>query len=176
MLAAGLLLALVGTVSAEDGTGLGASWPAATDVSSAPQLHAYVWQQSGMEYVQINDGNGTPLVAVATNGRIALVLPIGQPQLAHVLAADHQVSGTPVYSDSTVTVQMTTAGFTVQPQQLRSNALCKDPIECSGPAVAPQASTSTPPATQSTSAAATALAVCKDPIECSGPAVSTGGQ
>jgi hypothetical protein len=62
-------------VAAQDG--LGSHWPNAVDVSANPNWHVYVFQQSGVKYLQVNDLNGNVREVVATAGGQFLVLPMG---------------------------------------------------------------------------------------------------
>lgn len=65
------------TSSAQPSNGLGQSWPNAQDVSVSPRWHVYLFLRDGVQYVQMNDQNGTVHAAFATaNGEI-LFLPVG---------------------------------------------------------------------------------------------------
>jgi hypothetical protein len=58
-------------------TGLGQSWPNATDVSTSTHYHVYVFVRDGIHYIQVNDLNGTVRGAVAVGDQEVLVLPVG---------------------------------------------------------------------------------------------------
>jgi hypothetical protein len=75
-----LLTALISTSALAyqaPSTGLGQSWPNATDVSTSPHYHVYVFVRDGIRYIQVNDLNGTVLSAVAVADHEVLVLPVG---------------------------------------------------------------------------------------------------
>jgi hypothetical protein len=119
-------------------TGLGQAWPNATDVSSNPNFHAYVFVLAGVKYVQINDLNGNVLAAIGTSNGQFLTLPIGR--FAQLVITPQQpaavvTTATPVSAPSTVyqdgTTQVTTtpqSDGTVQVSAALSN--CSDPIVC----------------------------------------------
>lgn len=58
-------------------TGLGQSWPAATDVSASTQFHVYRFEEAGVSYIQVNDLAGTVRGAVANLDGQLLELPVG---------------------------------------------------------------------------------------------------
>ncbi|HUB92304.1 MAG TPA: hypothetical protein VMA74_21450, partial [Dyella sp.] len=58
-------------------TGLGQSWPNASDVSANPNWHVYVFFLHGVKYIQINDLNGTVHAAVGAANGTTIVLPVG---------------------------------------------------------------------------------------------------
>ncbi|MBB3228084.1 hypothetical protein FHW69_002719 [Luteibacter sp. Sphag1AF] len=139
LLSAMLLLPVASMSAHADGlppaTGLGQSWPNATDVSASPHYHVYVFERSGLRYVQVNDLNGVVRGAVLSAGNNVIGLPVGVDASRVATPSDPQpapasTAGEVVYSDSTVTVL-------VAPQTDGTNALratsgdCKDPIECS---------------------------------------------
>lgn len=141
-------------------TGLGQSWPNATDVSASSHWHVYLFQRDGVRYVQINDLNGTVRAAVATAGGTFLTLPLGSDaaQVAtpsEPLAVTGNTAGDIVYQDSTVKVLVAPqADGTTRTYVAAGN--CTDPVECSsrfGTSAAPQA--------------ITAAGKCTDPVECS---------
>ncbi|RAO78122.1 hypothetical protein [Dyella jiangningensis] len=116
-------------------SGLGQSWPNATDVSSSPHWHVYLFERNGIRYVQVNDLSGRVRAAFARSGGSFLALPVGvdasrlgTPQ--EPLAATTQAAGEIVYRDATTTVL-------VSPQPdgtarvYAADGDCKDPIECS---------------------------------------------
>jgi len=139
LVAAGLaLFALASTgAMAQKGaptSGLGQSWPNATDVSASPRWHVYVFERDGIRYVQINDLGGKVRAAFARSSGSFLALPVGvdasrlaTPQ--EPLTATTQ-AGEIVYQDATTTVL-------VSPQPdgtarvYAADGDCKDPIECS---------------------------------------------
>lgn len=108
-------------------SGLGQSWPNATDVSTSPNWHVYVFWLQGIKYVQINDLGGNVHAAIATANGTTIVLPVGvdsqnvttghacqqldcsgpgvttQSSAASPIAPDAQV----VYRDSSTTVTAT---------------------------------------------------------------------
>src|ERR1700761_3516073 len=63
--------------SAAPAAGLGQAWPNAADVSANPNWHVYVFVLNGIEYVQVNDLNGTVHAAIGTVGGTTIVLPVG---------------------------------------------------------------------------------------------------
>ncbi|MFC4526721.1 hypothetical protein [Dyella halodurans] len=118
-------------------TGLGQAWPNATDVSSSPNFHAYVFVLGGVKYVQINDLNGNVLAAIGMANGQFLTLPIGRfaqfvrtPQQPAAVAT----TATPVSSPTTVyqdaTTQVTTTPQSDGTMQVSALATCSDPIVC----------------------------------------------
>jgi hypothetical protein len=128
-----LVMGLATSAMATDtpSSGLGQSWPNATDVSANPHWHVYVFDKDGIRYVQVNDLNGSVHGAIATAGGQVLVLPIGSDS-QNVSTATSTTTGTSsqtVYSDSQVTISATplSTGAT----QLTVTATCTgDPLEC----------------------------------------------
>lgn len=129
--------------SAQPATGLGQSWPNATDVSASPHYHVYVFRKDGIRYFQINDLNGNVRAAVAVAGGVVLTLPIGLDAADVTHSATYQVSNATetVYSDKSVTL-------TATPRQDGHDAIntavstaaedtC-DGVDCSGGSVAGQ--------------------------------------
>lgn len=117
--------------TASPSTGLGQSWPNATDVSASPQWHVYVFVLNGIKYVQINDLNGNVHAAVGTANGASVVLPAGlDAQNVSTTSSSATPSNTQtVYSDSTTTVTATpqsngTTQFTVLDA-------CTNPYTCS---------------------------------------------
>jgi hypothetical protein len=120
-------------------TGLGESWPNATDVSVSPHYHVYVFVRDGIRYIQINDANGTVRGAVATAGGQTLVLPIGtdassvqvsQSSVQNAAASTTATAET-VYSDSATQITATplsTGAVTLDVSN--SIGLCSDPTKC----------------------------------------------
>jgi len=68
---------------------MGSRWPNEVDVSSSPNWHVYVFRRSGVEYVQVNDLNGTVRQVVASAGGQFLVLPMGA-DASHVATPQQQ--------------------------------------------------------------------------------------
>jgi len=118
--------------TATPSTGLGQSWPNATDVSASPQWHVYVFVLNGIKYVQINDLNGNVHAAVGTANGASIVLPIGvdAPNVSTTSLPATSSSTQTVYSDSTTTVTATpqSNGTT----KFVSQEMCGDPYNCSG--------------------------------------------
>jgi hypothetical protein len=101
VLAAIIALAGIGRAHAQTAstsTGLGQAWPNTADVSASPHWHVYVFVLNGIEYVQVNDLNGTVHAAIGTAGGATFALPVG------VDAQNVTTSGTPSASSGTVTV------------------------------------------------------------------------
>lgn len=153
-------------------SGLGQSWPNATDVSASPHWHVYVFQRNGVRYVQINDLNGKVRAAFATASGSFLTLPVGS-DAARVATPDEPLpaagntKGDIVYQDSTVKVL-------VAPQADGSTATyaaagdCHDPVECSSRVQSPSAKpVVTPQAPAATRNATVSSGDCHDPVECS---------
>ena len=137
---AGLLtLALSGAAFAAQppASGLGQSWPNASDVSSSPNFHAYVFVLGGIQYVQINDANGNVLGAVGTSNGQFITLPIGRfsqqvatPQQAPAASttAAPVAAPTTVYQDTAT--QVTATPLSDGTMQLKAMAAGCDPITC----------------------------------------------
>lgn len=117
-------------------TGLGQSWPNATDVSRDPHWHVYVFHLHGIDYIQINDLNGTVHAAVGIANGVAIVLPVGvdalqvrtsTPALSHTATSrEAQI----VYRDNATTITATpqSNGTTI----FAVTAVCQDPYNCGG--------------------------------------------
>lgn len=160
LLASAALVALAwsGSAIADDWRGLGASWPSAVDTSRNANFHAYRWLRNGVSYVQVNDRNGEPLVAIAAGGGGVIVLPIGSAaSQVTVVASGQRVGGAPVYSDERVTITKDDVGFSVQSLEAQP---CSDPVECAKINAAPA------PAAAVMSRTMTAQDTCSDPVEC----------
>lgn len=152
-------------------SGLGQSWPNATDVSASPHWHVYVFQRNGVRYVQINDLGGKVRAAFATASGSFLTLPVGS-DAARVatpdepLAVSGSTAGDIVYQDSTVRVL-------VAPQADGTTATyvaagdCHDPVECSSRFQGPSSHAVTPQAATPTTNATVLSGDCHDPVECS---------
>jgi hypothetical protein len=125
-------------------TGLGQSWPNATDVSVSPHYHVYVFVRDGIRYIQVNDANGTVRGAVATAGGQTLVLPIGTDASSVQVSQGTEQSATPastaattetVYSDSATQITATPQnnGAIALDVISASTGLCTaDPLHCGG--------------------------------------------
>lgn len=139
VLTLGLVLGFSGAAWAgAPATGLGQSWPNATDVSTNPHWHVYVFTLNGIRFVQVNDSNGRVIGAIGTAGGQFITLPIGafsrqvrtpqQPAAAN--AATPAASPTIVYDDGAT--QLTTTPMSdgsVQVQATQAQAPC-DPVDC----------------------------------------------
>jgi len=117
--------------TATPSTGLGQSWPNATDVSASPQWHVYVFVLNGIKYVQINDLNGNVHAAVGTANGAAVVLPVGvdAPNVSTSTSSTSSNTQT-VYSDSTTTVTATPQSNGTTKFYLQE--MCGDPYNCGG--------------------------------------------
>ena len=135
-----LALAVSGAAFADQppASGLGQSWPNATDLSSNPNFHAYVFTLGGIQFVQINDVNGNVLGAVGSANGQFITLPVGRfsqlvstPQQAPAVApAAATATPTTVYQDSATTV--TATPLSDGTMQLKAAAACSgDPALCS---------------------------------------------
>ena len=119
-------------------TGLGQSWPNASDVSSSPRWHVYVFIKDGVRYIQVNDLNGKVRGAIATANGQFLVLPIGTdaegisagPNASALSTAATGQAGETVYRDNDVrvTVRSLTNGRSAI---AADTTTCNDPVECS---------------------------------------------
>jgi hypothetical protein len=136
--AASIAVATGTALAATPATGLGQSWPNASDVSTNPNFHVYVFAMGGVEYIQVNDMNGNVLGSVGTAGGQFITLPIGrfaqqvvtpsQPASASTTAAP-VAAATTVYNDGTTTVTATP----LSDGTLQLNAAvapCGDPVDC----------------------------------------------
>jgi hypothetical protein len=121
-------------------TGLGQSWPNATDVSVSPHYHVYVFVRDGIRYIQVNDANGTVRGAVATAGGQTLVLPIGTDASSVQIsqgsvqnaAASTAATAETVYSDSATQITATPqSNGAIALDVTNGSGLCSDPKECS---------------------------------------------
>ncbi|MFK2873729.1 hypothetical protein ISP13_09325 [Dyella lipolytica] len=138
-----MTIGLSGVVNAATppSTGLGQAWPNATDVSTSPNYHAYVFVLGGIQYIQINDLNGNVLGSVGTTGGQFITLPIGkfaqlvstpQQPAATTSNAAPTTSPTTVYNDGTTTVTATpmSDGTTQLSAQLAATCNGADPAGC----------------------------------------------
>ncbi|NID04479.1 hypothetical protein HBF26_06255 [Luteibacter jiangsuensis] len=116
-------------------SGLGQSWPNATDVSTSPRYHVYVFERSGTRYIQVNDASGAVRGAFARTPYRLTGLPIGTDSLAtpdERLPAPVSTAVEPVYDDGTVMVFVApqpdgTARLMAVPADCKN-----DPVECTG--------------------------------------------
>lgn len=94
-------------------SGLGQSWPNATDVSASPNYHVYVFQRGTTRYIQVNDASGKVRGAVARTPYALVGTPVGS-DAAGVSTPDEPLDtpagGTSetVYNDGTVQVKAAT--------------------------------------------------------------------
>jgi len=118
-------------------TGLGQAWPNATDVSTSPHYHVYVFQKDGVRFIQVNDLNGNVLGAMATAGNQVLALPVGTgTKVANTTAAAASTSGATetVYADQSVQLKATAqSSGTVVSALLIS--ICSEPWACGAGAI-----------------------------------------
>jgi hypothetical protein len=132
----GLSCSAAAMAQAPAGSGLGQSWPNASDVSASPHFHVYVFERPGLRFVQINDASGTVRGAVAYAGDDIIGLPVGVDASRWVTPTEGTwnpaalAGGEQVYADDVVKV-------TAAPQPdgtVRLMALpgdCTNPAECS---------------------------------------------
>lgn len=119
-------------------TGLGQAWPNASDVSSSPRWHVYVFIKDGVRYIQVNDLNGRVRGAFATANGQSLVLPIGVdaertsagPNASAITTAATGQTGETVYRDNDVrvTARRLPGGNMAFDADTTG---CNDPVECS---------------------------------------------
>jgi hypothetical protein len=137
-LAASLSLAILGIGAAHAqaaSAGLGQSWPNATDVSASPNYHVYVFQRGSIQYIQVNDLNGTVRAAVMVTPTGRFGTPVGSDanQVAtssEPLPAPASTATTTVYSDGTTQVAVAPqANGTTRVMAVAVE--CKNPVECS---------------------------------------------
>jgi len=107
--ASGIGLAHAQTQPAAASSGLGQSWPNATDVSMSPNYHVYVFQRGATRYVQVNDSTGKVRGAVARTPYALLGTPVGS-DAGNVATPDEPLpvaastAGETVYKDATMQV------------------------------------------------------------------------
>lgn len=112
-------------------TGLGQSWPNATDVSTSPNYHVYVFQRGSLKYIQVNDAGGTVRAAIVRTPTSLLGSPVGV-DAANVATPDEPMAapastvGETVYKDDAVQVF-------VAPQTNGSMRVAAAPVECKNP-------------------------------------------
>ena len=137
--AALITLGLTSVASAQTATqssGLGQSWPNATNVSANPKWRVYVFTLNGIKYVQVNDLNGTVHAAIGTAGDVTIVLPVGvdAKNVATPLTTSTSTAET-VYSDSTIAITAVPQGdgatlFTATP--VATSSPCTGGPNCGG--------------------------------------------
>ena len=116
-------------------SGLGQSWPNATDVSSNPNYHVYVFERGGTRYIQVNDASGAVRGAFARTPYKLTGLPIGTDTLAtpdEPMPAPASTAVQSVYDDGTVQLFVApqadgTARLMLVPADCKN-----DPVECTG--------------------------------------------
>ncbi|MBD8897712.1 hypothetical protein [Rhodanobacter sp. DHG33] len=181
-------------LAATPATGLGQSWPNASDVSTSPNFHVYVFALGGVKYIQVNDLNGNVLGSVGTAGGQFITLPIGRyaqqvatPSQPAAVTTDATPAAAPatVYNDGTTAVTATpmTDG-TMALSAAAANQPCNDPVDCSMKGVTGQSNaiSATTPATVYNNRATAMTAApmsggtmtpaatsqpCDDPVDCS---------
>lgn len=82
--------------------GLGSREPQTFDSSQNPAWKAYVFERSGVRYVQLSDVNGNQRAAIATDGQRLMILPVGSDDVRQVSTP---LEGQVVYQDMFVTVK-----------------------------------------------------------------------
>lgn len=138
--AASIAIATGTAMAATPATGLGQAWPNASDVSTNPNFHVYVFTLGGVKYIQVNDTNGNVLGSVGTAGGQFITLPIGQfaqqvatPSQPASVATSAAPAAAPavVYNDGTTTMTATMLkDGTMSLRALASQPPCGDPIDC----------------------------------------------
>ena len=101
---------------------LGQPWPNASDLSSSPSWHVYVFEREGVRYVQINDIAGNVHAAFGTANGQYLVLPMGLDAPRVYVAAPNSlaVNGVVVYQDAATQVISATDEAGAETWTLRS--------------------------------------------------------
>jgi hypothetical protein len=123
-------------------TGLGQSWPNATDVSVSPHYHVYVFIRDGIRYIQVNDLSGNVRGAVAVADHEVLILPVGvDSQYVTTSQASNQAasatgasSAETVYSDSSTQITATPVRTGVVQLNVTTSDTCTG-FDCTGAVV-----------------------------------------
>jgi hypothetical protein len=119
-------------------TGLGQSWPTASDVSVSSNYHVFVFVLAGVRYIQVNGYYGNILGRVGTANGQFITLPIGRfaQQVSTCQQGAPATNATPaaapglVYNDGASTVTATPmSDGTVQLSAALAKGTC-DPIDC----------------------------------------------
>lgn len=116
-------------------SGLGQQQPNATDVSTSPNYHVYVFQRGSSKYIQVNDafGNVRAAVMVTPTGRYGTPVGSDAAQVATTsepLPAPASTASETVYSDGTTQVSVAPqANGTARVMAVQAE--CKNPVECS---------------------------------------------
>jgi hypothetical protein len=135
LLAGFIAIGLTSTAFAQTSTpatGLGQSWPNATDQSASPNWHVYVFWLNGIKYVQVNDLNGTVHAAVAAANGSVVVLPVGvDAQNVQTTTSSAASTATTVYSDATTTVTAAPQSNGTTQFMVASVSSCPDVYDCS---------------------------------------------
>ncbi|MEE5091721.1 hypothetical protein V2H26_17185 [Xanthomonas euvesicatoria] len=99
----------VGHITAAATTGLGASRPAAVDLSAVATLHVYTFERDGIRYLQVNDPTGDVRTAIGWIEGTYWTMPIGiDAYRTKILAARSRANGTVVYDGDDLTVLLQT--------------------------------------------------------------------
>jgi hypothetical protein len=111
-----------GVSAAPPQNNLGQQWPNASDVSSNPSWHVYVFQRDGVRYIQINDIAGNVHAAFGTANGQYLVLPMGLDAARVYVVAPNTlpINGDVVYQDAATQVISATDGTGTSTWTLRS--------------------------------------------------------
>ncbi len=135
----GAILSTSAFASQPPATGLGQSWPNATDVSVSPHYHVYVFIRDGIRYIQVNDMNGTVRGAVAVADHVVLVLPIGaDAQYVSTSQTNVQTDKASssmtetVYNDRSMQITATPVSSGGVNLNVMAADICTNPLECDG--------------------------------------------
>ncbi|UPG85325.1 hypothetical protein L2Y94_18780 [Luteibacter aegosomatis] len=116
-------------------SGLGQSWPNATDVSSSPNYHVYVFQRGNTRYIQVNDANGNVRGAFARTPYSLVGLPIGTAELAtpdEPMPAPASTAGETVYQGNSITVFAAPQPDGTMRLMAAPVTCAEHPVECTG--------------------------------------------
>lgn len=116
--------------------GLGQSWPDAPDMSIRAGYHVYVFERSGIRYVQVNDAGGRVRGAAGVVGDQIFGLPIGSdapllttPSDSTTRSGKAPQSGELIYQDDTIQVLAEPQAANALRIMVQSNCQ-SDPAEC----------------------------------------------